>query len=95
MADETNVTPTPVDVTPLPVEKAVWWKNAQLWSNVIGVAALVATNYFGVVIDPKLQAGIIAIINAVFIVPKTTLTQSAADEHNKNVRSIVRSRMMK
>ncbi len=75
------------EVTPIPVEKTVWYKNATLWTNIVTVAALVATQYFGVTIDPKLQAGILAIVNLVLQAPTMAATKNSADTHNKAVRS--------
>jgi hypothetical protein len=86
MSDETVVTPVTTD-TPIPVEVTVWYKNITLWTNVVTVGALVLTQYFGVVIDPKLQAGVLAIINIALRVPTMAVTKSRAMAHNRSIRS--------
>jgi hypothetical protein len=73
--------------TPIPVEKSVWYKNVTLWTNVVAVVAIILNNYFGIAIDPKLQAGILAIINLVLQTPNMATTQAKADAHNKGVRA--------
>lgn len=73
--------------TPIPVEVTVWWKNVTLWTNVVAVTAMILTNYFGVTIDPKIQAGIIAILNMILQAPKMASTQARAKAHNASVRA--------
>ena len=75
------------DEVQIPVEKGVWYKNVSLWTNAITVGCLVAAQFFGIVIDPKIQAGIIAIINIVLQAPKMATTTASANEHNKSVRA--------
>jgi len=85
MSDE-NVTPV-VNDTPVPGEVTVWYKNITILTNVVTVGALILTQYFGVVIDPKLQAGILAIINVALRVPSMATTNSRAMAHNRAIRA--------
>lgn len=84
---EIPVTPNP-EPTPatIPVEVVVWYKSVTLWTNVITTSVLILNQVFGYQIDPKLQAGILAIVNVVLQAPKMAVTQSRATAHNKAVR---------
>lgn len=73
--------------TPIPVAKTVWYKNATFWTNVITVSCLAAAQFFGIQFDPKLQAGLLAIINILLRTPSMATTQAKADLHNKAVRA--------
>jgi hypothetical protein len=73
--------------TTIPVAKTVWYKSVTLWTNVVTVGCLIATQYFGVAIDPKLQAGILAIVNLVLQAPTMAATKARAETHNRAVRA--------
>ena len=75
------------DEITIPVEKKVWYQSIPLWTNVVTVAGLILTNHFGIQIDPKIQAGILAIINIVLQAPRMAATKARAAAHNKMVRS--------
>lgn len=73
--------------TPIPVAKTVWYKNATFWTNVITVSCLAAAQFCGIQLDPKLQAGLLAIVNILLQTPSMATTKAKANLHNKAVRA--------
>jgi len=78
--------PTPAPA-PLPTEVSVWYKNYTLWANVIAIAGIVLPQFFGIQIDPKVSAGVMAILNVILQAPKMAVTESRAMAHNKAIRA--------
>lgn len=76
-----------MDKIEIPTTITVWYKNIPLLTNVITVAAMILTNYFGVSVPAELQAGILAIINILIQTPNMASTSEKAVSRNRTAKA--------
>lgn len=46
-------------------ETKTWWKSKTLWVNIIAGAAFLIQAYYGFVIAPEEQAGLLVVVNLI------------------------------
>jgi len=74
------------DELPIPVAQTVWYKNKTFWVNLITVAVLISTTYFGIAVPLELQTGLLALVNIILQSPSMAITRARAKYHNRSIR---------